>query len=66
MFKAEYIFVGLIVLGAVIFIIRRLRHPETFSCPGCSGCKHAATCSQKPLSTEKPTTTDSESQTDDN
>ena len=44
MFKTEYIFVGLIVISCTIFIIRKLKHPENFSCPGCKGCSRAADC----------------------
>jgi len=44
MFKTEYIFVGIIVLLCLIFIIRKLRNPSDFSCPGCSGCNDPEAC----------------------
>ncbi len=47
MFKLEYIFVGIIVLFCLIFIIRKLRNPSDFSCPGCSGCSNPDECDSK-------------------
>jgi hypothetical protein len=47
MFKLEYIFVGTIVLFCLVFIIRKLRNPSDFSCPGCSGCDDPDSCDNK-------------------
>lgn len=44
MFNIEHICVGLIVLLCLIFIIRKLKNPGDFSCPGCSGCNNPDKC----------------------
>jgi hypothetical protein len=55
MFKIEYICVGLIVLLCLVFIIRKLKNPSDFSCPGCSGCDDPESCdSNKKQDKDKP------------
>ncbi|MBK5947494.1 hypothetical protein CCR83_13825 [Rhodobacter veldkampii DSM 11550] len=49
----EYVLIGLVVLAALIFLVRRVYHRKS-GCPGCSGCAGEGPCMMVPPALRDP------------